>query len=63
MREIPLADDGVVRWPRRALEEAYEETEPINLVRRLRHGQTAREDAPEQLTSLSISRTIAILRS
>lgn len=53
MREVPLADDGVVCWPRRALKEAYEETESIHLVRCLCDRQTTGEDPPEDLTHFS----------
>lgn len=47
MREVPLADNGVICGPSSALEKAYEETEPIHLVRCLCDGQTTREYSPE----------------
>lgn len=54
MRQVPLANNGVVCWPRRTLEEADEEAEPIHLVRCLSDRQTTCEDAPEQLVYFSI---------
>lgn len=36
MREVPLADDGIVCRPGSAFEKSYEEAQPVHLVRCLR---------------------------
>lgn len=63
MREVPLADNGVVCWPGCTLKKAYEETESVHLVGCLGDGQATCEDAPEQLTTFSLITMVTAVRA